>query len=39
VYAADALARHIRNKYKIRVQVTHVEQEAKNWNNTIRATS
>ncbi|MFM7838797.1 MAG: hypothetical protein ACKO6K_04470, partial [Chitinophagaceae bacterium] len=39
VYAADALARHLRNKYKVRVQVTHVEQEAKNWNNTVRATS
>lgn len=33
VYAADALARHLRNKYKIPVVLQHVEQEAKNWVN------
>ena len=33
VYAADALARHLRNKFKVKVEVTHVEQEQKNWVN------
>lgn len=35
VYAADALARHLKNKYKVAVEVHHVEQEAKNWINTL----
>jgi aminoglycoside/choline kinase family phosphotransferase len=33
VYAADSLARHLRNKFKVKVEVHHVEQEAKNWIN------
>ena len=33
VYAADALARHLRNKFKVKVELTHIEQEAKNWVN------
>ncbi|MGB3546284.1 MAG: RNase adapter RapZ [Saprospiraceae bacterium] len=33
VYAADRLARHLRNKYGVTVEVEHVEQEAKNWRN------
>lgn len=33
VYAADALARHLRNKYKVNVDLCHTVQEAKNWNN------
>ncbi|HUP14123.1 MAG TPA: RNase adapter RapZ, partial [Niastella sp.] len=33
VYAADALARHLRNKFKVKVELKHVEQEAKNWIN------
>jgi aminoglycoside/choline kinase family phosphotransferase len=33
VYAADALARHLRNKYHVRIDLHHVEQEAKNWVN------
>jgi len=33
VYAADAMARHLRNKFKVKVEVKHVEQEAKNWVN------
>ncbi|MDB5197652.1 MAG: phosphotransferase, partial [Flaviaesturariibacter sp.] len=33
VYAADALARHLRNKYKVKIDLCHVVQEAKNWNN------
>ncbi|TCZ71039.1 RapZ C-terminal domain-containing protein [Flaviaesturariibacter aridisoli] len=33
VYAADALARHLRNKYKVNVELCHRVQEAKNWIN------
>jgi aminoglycoside/choline kinase family phosphotransferase len=33
VYAADALARHLRNKYHVRIDLHHVEQDAKNWVN------
>ncbi|HUQ96100.1 MAG TPA: RNase adapter RapZ, partial [Chitinophagaceae bacterium] len=33
VYAADALARHLKNKYNVKLEVFHVEQEAKNWIN------
>jgi RNase adaptor protein for sRNA GlmZ degradation len=34
VYAADALARHLRNKFHVKVNLHHIEQEAKNWVNT-----
>ncbi|MBD0331220.1 MAG: hypothetical protein ICV66_01060, partial [Chitinophagaceae bacterium] len=34
VYAADALARHLKNKYKVKIELCHVEQEEKNWCNT-----
>ena len=33
VYAADATARHLRNKFKVKVELQHIEQEAKNWIN------
>ncbi|GAB4093904.1 RapZ C-terminal domain-containing protein [Flaviaesturariibacter terrae] len=33
VYAADALARHLRNKYNVKVELCHTVQEAKNWIN------
>jgi aminoglycoside/choline kinase family phosphotransferase len=33
VYAADALARHLRNKFHVKVDLHHIEQEAKNWIN------
>jgi aminoglycoside/choline kinase family phosphotransferase len=33
VYGADALARHLRNKYNVEVELRHIEQEAKNWVN------
>ncbi|HVG12461.1 MAG TPA: RNase adapter RapZ, partial [Flavisolibacter sp.] len=33
VYAAEALARHLRNKFKVKIQLKHIEQEAKNWIN------
>jgi len=34
VYAADALARHLRNKFKVKVDVRHLIQDEKNWVNT-----
>jgi aminoglycoside/choline kinase family phosphotransferase len=33
VYAADALARHIKNKYGVKIELKHLVQDAKNWNN------
>lgn len=33
VYAAEALARHLRNKFKVKIQLKHIEQEEKNWIN------
>lgn len=34
VYAADALARHLRNKFKVKIELKHVVQDSKNWINT-----
>ncbi len=31
VYAADALARHLKNKFGVKVQLNHLVQDAKNW--------
>ena len=36
VYAADAMAHHLRNKYKVKVELCHREQEAKGWKNPLR---
>ncbi len=33
VYAADAMARHLRNKFKVKINLHHIEQENKNWDN------
>jgi aminoglycoside/choline kinase family phosphotransferase len=33
VYAADALARHLRNKFHVKIAVNHLVQEQKNWIN------
>ena len=33
VYSADALAKHIKEKYGITVKLSHIEQEKKNWQN------
>jgi len=33
VYAADAVARHLRNKFKVKIDLHHREQEKKNWEN------
>jgi RNase adaptor protein for sRNA GlmZ degradation len=35
VYAADALARHLRNKFKVKIELKHVIQEEKNWQNPL----
>jgi aminoglycoside/choline kinase family phosphotransferase len=34
VYAADAVARHLKNKFGVKVKVHHLVQDAKNWCNT-----
>ena len=34
VYAADALARHLKNKYGVKVELKHLVQDTKNWINT-----
>ncbi len=31
VYAADAMARHLKNKFRVKVQLNHFVQEEKNW--------
>lgn len=33
VYAADALARHLKNKFNAKIELRHMEQENKNWVN------
>jgi aminoglycoside/choline kinase family phosphotransferase len=33
VYAADQLARHLKEKYGLRIRLQHIEQEKKNWEN------
>lgn len=33
VYAAEALARHLRNKFRVKIEINHIEQEAKKWVN------
>ena len=35
VYAADALARHLRNKFKVKLELKHCVQEEKNWQNPL----
>jgi aminoglycoside/choline kinase family phosphotransferase len=35
VYAADALARHLSNKYKVKIELCHREQEEKGWSNKL----
>jgi RNase adaptor protein for sRNA GlmZ degradation len=35
VYAADALARHLRNKFKVKVELSHCVQDVKNWQNPL----
>jgi hypothetical protein len=33
VFAADSLARHLKNKFRVRIELNHVEQDAKKWIN------
>jgi aminoglycoside/choline kinase family phosphotransferase len=33
VYAADALARHVKNKFKVKIELKHLIQDEKNWQN------
>ena len=33
VYAADALARHLKNKFKVKIELKHCVQDEKNWCN------
>lgn len=35
VYAADALARHLKNKFKVKIELKHLVQEEKNWENPL----
>ncbi len=35
VYAADALARHLRNKFKVKIELRHCIQDERNWNNPL----
>jgi aminoglycoside/choline kinase family phosphotransferase len=35
VYAADALARHLRNKFKVRIELKHHVQDGRNWQNPL----
>ncbi len=37
VYAADALARHLRNKFKVKIELRHLIQDEKNWTNPLPA--
>jgi len=33
VYAADALARHLRNKFGVKIELKHIVQDGKDWKN------
>lgn len=33
VYAAEALARHLKNKFGVKIEINHIEQEFKKWVN------
>ena len=35
VYAADALARHLKNKFKVKIELKHLVQDEKNWINPL----
>jgi aminoglycoside/choline kinase family phosphotransferase len=37
VYAADALARHLKNKFRVKVELVHNVQDARNWQNPLPA--
>jgi RNase adaptor protein for sRNA GlmZ degradation len=33
VYCAEAMKKHLESKYKVKVQLRHIEQEIKNFQN------
>jgi RNase adaptor protein for sRNA GlmZ degradation len=33
VYAADSLAKHLQEKFGVKIRLNHLEQESKNWIN------
>lgn len=35
VYAADALERHLRNKFKVKIELKHFVQDERNWQNQL----
>ena len=35
VYAADAMARHLKNKFKVKIELRHLVQDEKNWINPL----
>ncbi|MEJ7911674.1 MAG: RNase adapter RapZ [Chitinophagaceae bacterium] len=35
VYAADALAKHLKSKYKVKIELLHTVQEEKGWKNPL----
>jgi aminoglycoside/choline kinase family phosphotransferase len=35
VYAADALARHLKNKFNVKIELRHLVQDEKNWINPL----
>ena len=35
VYAADALARHLKNKFKVKIELCHLVQDEKKWMNPL----
>jgi UPF0042 nucleotide-binding protein len=35
VYAADALSKHLRTKYKVKIDLCHIVQEEKGWKNSL----
>lgn len=35
VYAADAMTRHLKNKFKVKVELNHWVQDEKNWQNPL----
>lgn len=39
VYAADAMARHLKNKFKVKIELNHWVQDEKKWQNPIEKSS
>ena len=35
VYAADEMARHLKNKFKVKIELKHIVQDEKNWINLL----